>query len=109
MAEDWHYIACQRSNKAEDIEGAGRDGVLMQQITYKQMKRAIKVLLYTSAAVVGWQALRYFYGRLLASADLSVEQSSVRDRKAYRRATERWENEGGATLAGHTGGPSPSK
>ena len=51
-----------------------------------------------SATVVGWQALRYFYGRLLASADLSVEQSSVRDRKAYRRATERWENEGGSTL-----------
>ena len=64
------------------------------------MKKAIKVLFYTSAAVVGWQALRYFYGRLLASADLSVEQSSVRDRKAYRRATERWENEGGATLSG---------
>jgi hypothetical protein len=21
MAVDWHYIACQRSNKAEDIEG----------------------------------------------------------------------------------------
>jgi hypothetical protein len=66
------------------------------------MKNAIKVLFYTSAAVVGWQALRYFYGRLLASADLSIEQSSVRDRKAYRRATERWENEGGATLASHT-------
>ena len=69
------------------------------------MNKAIKVLFYTSAAVVGWQALRYLYGRLLASADLSVEQSSVRDRKAYRRATERWENEGGATLAGHASGP----
>jgi hypothetical protein len=73
------------------------------------MKKAIKVLFYTSAAVVGWQALRYFYGRLLASTDLSVDQSSVRDRKAYRRATERWENEGGATLAGHTSGPPHSK
>ncbi len=68
------------------------------------MKKTIKVLLYTSAAVVGWQALRYFFGRLLASADLSVEQSSVRDRKAYRRATERWENEGGATLTRRHGG-----
>jgi hypothetical protein len=73
------------------------------------MKRTTKVLFYTSVAVVGWHALRYFYGRLLASADLSVEQSSVRDRKAYRRATERWENEGGATLAGHTSGPPHSK
>lgn len=67
------------------------------------------MLLYTSVAVVGWQALRYFYGRLLAPADLSVEQSSVRDKKACRRATERWENEGGATLAGHTSGPPHSK
>ena len=33
---DWHYIACQRLNKAEDIEGAGRDEVLMQRMTYKQ-------------------------------------------------------------------------
>jgi hypothetical protein len=73
------------------------------------MKKAIKVLFYTSAAVVGWQALRYFYGRLLASAELSVEQSSVRDKKAYRRATERWENEGGATLSGHTSSPPHSK
>ena len=68
------------------------------------MKKATKVLLYTSAAVVGWHALRYFYGRLLASADLSVEQSSVRDKEAYRRATERWENEGGATLSGDQAG-----
>jgi hypothetical protein len=73
------------------------------------MNKTIKVLFYTSVAVVGWQALRYFYGRLLASADLAVEQSSVRDRKAHRHATERWENEGGATLAGHTSGPSHSK
>jgi hypothetical protein len=73
------------------------------------MKKAIKVLFYTSAAVVAWRALRYFYGRLLASADLSAEQSSVRDGKAYRRATEGWENEGGATLAGHTSDPSHSK
>jgi hypothetical protein len=73
------------------------------------MKKAIKVLFYTSAAVVAWQALRYLYGGLLASADLSVEQSSVRDKKAYRRATERWENEGGATLAAHTSSPPNSK
>ena len=73
------------------------------------MKSATKMLLFTSAVVVGWQVLRYFYGRLLASADLSVEQSSVQGKKAYRRATERWENEGGATLSGHTGGPQHSK
>ena len=54
------------------------------------MKRAIKVLFYAGAALVAWQGVRYFYGRLLASADLSVEQSSVREKKAYRRATERW-------------------
>ena len=58
------------------------------------MKRALKVLLYTSATVLGWQALCYFYGRLLASTDLSVDQSSVRDKKAYRHATERWEKRG---------------
>jgi len=73
------------------------------------MKRAIKVLFYAGAALVAWQAVRYFYGRLLASADFSVEQSSVREKKAYRRATERWENEGGATLSGHTGGPPHSE
>jgi hypothetical protein len=73
------------------------------------MKKAIKVLFYTSVAVVGWHALRYVYGRLLASTDLSVDQSSVRDRKAYRRAIARWENEGGATLAGHTRGPPHSE
>jgi hypothetical protein len=59
--------------------------------------------------VAGWQAPRFFYGHLLASADLAVAQSSVRDRKAYPRATERWENEGGATLAGYPSGPSHSK
>jgi len=69
------------------------------------MNRAFKVILYTSVVVAGWQALRYFYGRLLTSADLDAEQSSVRDKRAYRRATERWENEGGATLAGHRSGP----
>jgi hypothetical protein len=73
------------------------------------MNKAIKVLFYTSVTVVGWQVLRYFHGRLLAPADLAAAQSSARDRTAYRRATERWENEGGATLAGHTSGPSHSK
>jgi hypothetical protein len=73
------------------------------------MNKTIKVLFYTSAPVVGWQVLRYFYGRLLASTDLSVEQSSVRNRKAYRRAIERWENEGGAARAGQMSGSAPSK
>jgi hypothetical protein len=73
------------------------------------MNKTIKVLFYASVALMGWQTVRYFYGRLLASVDRSTEHSSVRDRKAYRRATERWENEGGATLAGHTSGPSHSK
>jgi len=73
------------------------------------MNKAVKVVFYASLMVVGWRALRYWQGRLLASADLADEQSYVRDRKAYRRATQRWENEGGATLAGHTSGPSHSK
>ena len=65
------------------------------------MNKAIKLLVYMSMAVVGWQALRYFYGRLLTSADLAVERSSLRDSTSCRRSTARWENEGGATLAGH--------
>lgn len=65
------------------------------------MNKTIKVLFYTSVIVVGWRALRYIFGRLLASSDLAVEQSSVRDRKGYRRAIERWENEGGATVLTH--------
>jgi hypothetical protein len=69
------------------------------------MNKTIKLFFYASAAVVAWQVLRYFYGRALSSADRSVEQSSIRDRNSYRRATERWENEGGATLAGHTSSP----
>jgi hypothetical protein len=99
MAVDSHFIACQRLNKVPATTSTdATDNV-------QAMKKAIKVVFYTSVAVAGWQALRYFYGRLLASTDLSVEQSSVRDKKAYRRATERWENEGGATLAGHKSGP----
>ena len=35
------------------------------------------------------------------TTDSVSARSSVRDRNAYRCATERWENEGGATLAGH--------
>jgi hypothetical protein len=66
------------------------------------LNKAMKVLFYTSMTVLVWPALRYSCKRLLASVDLAVGQSSVRDRKAYRRATERWENEGGATLAGHS-------
>jgi hypothetical protein len=73
------------------------------------MDKALKVLIYTSVVMAGWQALRYFSERLSTSADLAAEQSFVRDRKTYRRATERWENEGGATLAGHTSGPPHSK
>jgi ferredoxin--NADP+ reductase len=37
--------------------------------------------------------------RVLASADPAGDQPSEQGRIAYRRATERWENEGGATLA----------
>lgn len=73
------------------------------------MNKAKKVLFYTSVIVVGWRALRYFYGRLLASADLATGQSSARDRKTYRRAIERWENEGGAASAGQMSGPAHSK
>jgi hypothetical protein len=75
---------------------------LIATAAHTTMNRATKVLICTSVAVVGWHVLRYFHGRLLAPAGLAVEQSSVRDRKAYRRAAERWENEGGATLAGRT-------
>jgi len=46
------------------------------------MNKAVKVLFYASLIVVGWRALRYWQGRLLASADLADEQSYVRDRKA---------------------------
>lgn len=70
------------------------------------MNKAMKILFYTSFTVAGWPALRYCFGYL---ADLADQQSSNRDRKAYRRATERWENEGGATLAGHVGSPSHLK
>jgi hypothetical protein len=62
------------------------------------MKKSIKVLFYGSAAVVGWQVLRYVYGL----AARSTERTSARDVKAHQRAIQRWENEGGATLAGHT-------
>lgn len=72
------------------------------------MNKLIKVLACVGVAVAGWQALRYFYGRPSVSADLAAEQSFAR-RTAYRRATERWENEGGATLAGRPGIPSHSK
>ncbi len=62
------------------------------------MNRAIKVLFYGSMAIAGRQVLRYVYGRVAGS----TERASARDVKAYERATQRWENEGGATLAGHT-------
>jgi hypothetical protein len=42
--------------------------------------------------------LRYFRGRF-AVGGLRAVQSSARNRKAYRRAIGRWENEGGAVLA----------
>jgi hypothetical protein len=74
-------------------------------VSEQPMNKVMKLIFYTSAAAVAWQVLR----RLFAFADLSVEQSAGRDRMAYRRATERWENEGGATLAGHTSGPPHSK
>jgi hypothetical protein len=62
------------------------------------MNKAIKVLFYASMAVAGWWVLRYVYGRVAGS----TERASARDVKAYQRATQRWENEGGATLAGHS-------
>jgi hypothetical protein len=64
------------------------------------MNKTMRALFYTSVVVLGCQALRYFHRHLLESADLAVEERSVRDSKAYQHATERWENEGGATLAG---------
>ena len=110
MAGHWEYIACQRSDKTEHSEGSGlRRKNTDATGSAKPMNKAIKVLLYASVIVVGWRALRYWHERLLASADLAAEQSYVRDRRAYRRAIARWENEGGATLAGHTSGPSHSK
>ena len=39
-------------------------------------KKVMKVLFYTSAAVVGWQPPRYFYGRPLTSADLGRASNS---------------------------------
>ena len=63
------------------------------------MGKVMKVLFYTSLAVVGWRALRYFSGRFLAAGDLEAEQSYSRARREQRRATERWENEGGAPRA----------
>lgn len=63
------------------------------------MNKAAKVLVYSSVAMIGWRAMRYFYGRRLNANDFRTEQSATRRKKDYRRATERWENEGGATLA----------
>jgi hypothetical protein len=78
--------------------------MLLQKVTDAtstalSMNRATKVLFYTSLAIVGWQVLRYLFPRRFAFADDAVEQSSAQDANAYRRATERWENEGGSTLA----------
>lgn len=77
--------------------------MLLQQVTdaantAAPMNRATKVLLYTNMAVVGWQVLPYPFPRRFAFSDDAVEQSSARDGNAYRRATERWENEGRSTL-----------
>jgi hypothetical protein len=64
------------------------------------MNKTMRAGFDTSVVVSGCQAPRHFHGYLLESADLEVEEPSVRDSNAYQRATERWENEGGATLAG---------
>lgn len=63
------------------------------------MNKAAKVIFYIGVAVIGWRAMRYFYGRRLHANDFRTEQSATRRKKDYRRSTERWENEGGATLA----------
>jgi hypothetical protein len=61
------------------------------------MEKAMTMLLYATAIAVGWGMLRYFRGRF-AAGGLRAVQSSARNRKAYRRAIGRWENEGGAVL-----------
>jgi len=68
------------------------------------MNRTTKVVFCAGAAVLGWHALRYFHRRLSAASDLALERHSVRDAEVYRRATDRWENEGGATAGGHVSG-----
>jgi len=88
--------------------------MLLQKMTdaigcAQPMNKATKLLFYGSMAVVGWQVLSYFYRRVVVSAAFAVEPSYARDGNAYRRATERWENEGGATCAGQTGCASHSK
>ena len=69
------------------------------------MEKAMTVFLYVTAIVVGGGLLSYFYGRRLAANDLRAEQSALRNRKAYRRAIGRWENEGGAMRARHDRSP----
>lgn len=39
-----------------------------------------------------------FWQRFWTIDGFAAEQSAIRDRKAYRRSIERWENEGGAML-----------
>jgi hypothetical protein len=68
------------------------------------MEKAMTILLYATAIVMGG-LLYYFFARHPAADDLRAEQSAARDRKAYRRAIGRWENEGGATPAGHDHSP----
>ena len=62
------------------------------------MNRSIKVLFYGSVVVIGRQILRYVYGQVAEATG----RASARDVRAYQRATQRWENEGGAPLTGHT-------
>lgn len=61
------------------------------------MSKTMITLLYASAIVVGYGMLRYLHRRI-AAGDIRAAQSAARDRKAYRRAIGRWENEGGAIL-----------
>jgi hypothetical protein len=57
------------------------------------------MFLYASAIALGVVLLRYFHGRGVAAGEVKADQWAVWNRKAYRRAIGRWENEGGAVLA----------
>ena len=65
----------------------------------------MRLLLCAGGVLAGWHALRYLGRRLSASAGLAVERRALRDSTSDRRSAARWENEGGAMLAGHYGGP----
>jgi hypothetical protein len=60
------------------------------------MNTALKVLFCMGLAAVAWRVVRYSTARRLRADDRAVSSSG--DRKQYRRAIQRWENEGGQTL-----------